>query len=123
MTEQQVRFQYQEGIVSGGYSFSAYNNVITLPKFVEKLESEKVREAIQYEALTARSIYVDEVTRLRASGEKINSVLIKGKASKKARDKAKEKYAEIWSDIENVQRNSLSFSERAQMEKPNIIHL
>jgi len=61
MTKQAVSFKYETGIISDGYSFSAYNNVIKLPEYVKKLENIKVREAIQYEAMTARTLYVYEV--------------------------------------------------------------
>ena len=100
-----IKFQYQEGVVKCGYSFSAYNNVIMLPEYVEKLENTKIREAIQYEAKTARSFYVDEVNRLKAKGEKVSSFIAKREAIRKAKDMAQTKYAEIWSEVEDIYNN------------------
>lgn len=127
MTDQPIKFQYQEGIVSGGYSFSAYNNIITLSGFVESLD-EKIREAIQYEAITARSLYVDEVKRLRASGEKVNSVLIKRDATRAARERAHIKYSEVWSEVEAIYKSTPLFSvgiptDHTEIGKPEIAHL
>jgi len=128
MTEPSIKFQYQDGIVSGGYSFSAYSNIIILSGFVEKLENEKIREAMQYEALTARSLYVEEVKRLRAKGEKINSSLIKREATRAAREKAQVKYAEVWSEIEEIYQSIPLLSvgpptEHTETGKPKIVHL
>lgn len=107
-----IKFQYQTGVVTGGYSFSAYNNIITLSGYVEKLENAKIREAIQYEAKTARSFYVDEVNRLKANGEKVNSFIVKQEATRKAKDIAQTKYAEIWSEVEDVYKNPPLLAEK-----------
>ena len=128
MSEQSIKFQYQKGEVVGGYSFSAYNNVITLPKYVQKLENLKIREAIQYEAKTARSLYIEEVTRLKAKGKKINSSIVKREATKKAKDKAQTKYAEIWSEVEDTYNSPPPLygaipTSTIESTKPNIIHI
>jgi len=102
MSSRSIKFHYKAGAVIGGYSFSAYDNIITLPRYVEKLDNAKIREAIQYEAKTARSFYIEEVNRLKANGEKINSFLVKREATRKAKDKAQAKYAEIWSEVEDI---------------------
>ena len=128
MSEKPIKFQYQAGIVTGGYSFSAYDNIITLSEYVEKLENVKIREAIQYEAKTARTFYVEEINRLKANGEKINSYNVKRDATIKAKDKAQAKYAEIWSEVEDTYKSSHSLSisvttNSAKRNKSNIIHL
>jgi len=102
MSEQLIEFQYKEGVVRGGYSFSANNNVIILSGFVKNLKNKKIREAIQYEAKTARTLYVDKVNEVRNSGEQMNQGLIKQNASAKARNMAKDKYAEVWSEVEDI---------------------
>ena len=127
MSEQSIKFQYQNGEVTGGYSFSAYSNVITLPKYVQKLENTKIREAIQYEAKTAHSFYIEEVARLRNRGEKINSSLVKRDATRKAKDMAQTKYAEIWSEVEGVYNlppvyESIPIS-TIESSNPNIVHI
>lgn len=99
MLKQPIKFQYKAGIIIDGYSFSAYNNTITLSGYIEKLDNAKIREAILYEAETARSFYVEEVNRLKASGRKINSYLVKREAISKAKNKTQAKYAEIWSEV------------------------
>ena len=102
MSEQVVVFRYQPGAVVGGYSFSIKNNIITLPGHVEKLENAVAREAIQFEATKARSFYVNEVKRLKASGAKINAVLLKREAIIKAKAEARIKYANILGEVENA---------------------
>jgi len=104
MSEQAVVFQYQPGTVVGGYSFSIKNNIITLPGHVERLENAVAREAIQFEATKARSFYVNEVKRLKASGVKVNSVLAKREAITQAREETRTKYSDIWGEVENARK-------------------
>jgi hypothetical protein len=125
MSERPIKFKYQKGIVTGGYSFSVKNNIITLSEYVEKLDP-AIREAIQYEAKTARSFYIDEVNRLKANGEKVRTCRIKYEAVKRAKEEAEGKYADIWCDVEDIYNSQPLLSEEtttgnAESNNPNII--
>ena len=100
MFEQTIKFQYKKGIVVGDYSFSAKNNIIILSGYIERLENNRVREAIKYEAQIARSFYVDEVNRLKSEGEKVNTFYVKSVATKIAKEEVRIKFSDIWDEIE-----------------------
>jgi hypothetical protein len=102
MSEQPIIFQYQTGTITGGYSFSAYSNKIILPEYVKKLKDTKIREAIHYEAKTARSFYLVEVSRLKSNGEKINSFLVKRDATEKAKAESYIKFSDVWEEVERI---------------------
>jgi hypothetical protein len=102
MLEQSVKFQYQAGIVTGGYSFSAYNNIITLSGYVETLDNARVREAIHYEAEKARTYYVETVNKLKLCGEKVSTFYVKRDAIQRARKEAQSKYMDVWNEVESV---------------------
>ena len=102
MSEQTIKYQYQVGVITGGYSFSANNNIITLSGYVEELENAKVREAIQFEAQKARTYYVEKVNRIKAAGGKVNNFLTKYEAVKRAKEDAKAMYADVWDEVEAI---------------------
>jgi len=102
MSRESVKFQYHTGIVVGNYSFSANNDIITLSGYVEKLEDDRIREAIKFEAITARAFYVDELNRRKLMGDRINSSNIKSEATRRAKVEAKDKYFDIWDMVENI---------------------
>lgn len=102
MSHQQVVFQYKMGIVTDGYSFSAHNNIIILSGYIEKLENAKVRDAIHYEAEHARSLYIDNINKMKTAGEKLNTFLAKREAIKKAKEATKIMYADVWDDMESI---------------------
>ena len=105
MLDKSINFKYHTGMVTGDYSFSANNNTITLSGYVEKLENARIREAMQFEAIVARRLYVDEVNKLRASGRLANTFHIKREATIKAKEQAKVNYADVWNEVENIYKN------------------
>ena len=118
MTEQ-VRFQYQKGIVTGGYSFSVGNNIITLPAYVEDIANARVREAIQHEAEKARRYYIEEVNRLKMLGEKVSTFYAKREATMKAIEETRAKYADIWDEVETAKKAvKLSETTKPKHETP-----
>lgn len=106
MLEQSVKFKYKANAVTGEYSFSALDNVITLPEYVAKLENPRVREAIKYEAEKARSYYINEVKELKTSKVKVNNFRTKREAVKRAREEAQQKYFDIWDEVEAAQKSA-----------------
>jgi len=126
MSERPIKFKYQKGLIVGGYSFSAYDNIITFSEYVQQLENEKIREAIQYEAKTAHSFYIYEVKRLKANGEMVKTSRVKYEAIKRAKEDAKIKYADIWDDVEDTYKHPPPLSveiitHNAENDNPNII--
>lgn len=118
MLGQPVELRYQGNAITGGYSFSALNNTIILPEYVEQLENPKIREAIQYEAEKARHYYIAEVNRLKTIGEsKVNTFLTKREAVKKAKTEAQMMYGDVWQEIETILKtNKISKLSKSQSE-------
>jgi hypothetical protein len=128
MPEQPIKFQYQEGVVTGGYSFSAQSNIIKLSGYVQKLENRRVCEAIQYEAQKARFYYVEEVKRVKAAGGKVNNVLTKYEAVKKAKEDTRALYADVWSEVEDTYKITMfssmgSTADNQERNKSAVVHL
>ena len=107
MSKQVKKYQYKKGVVQGGYSFSVHNDVIILSEYVGKLEDDRVREAILFEAERARHHYVTEVKRLKTLGKKVNTYLIKQEATKIAKAEARTKFADVWDKVERIYETSL----------------
>jgi len=84
---------YQAGNVTGGYAFSANNEVITLSGYVEKLPEEQ-KNVIIFEANKARELYTAEVARKKAAGEKVNPLTIKRESVAEAKKATQEKFGE-----------------------------
>jgi len=106
MLEQAIEFRYQANAITGGYSFSAKNNIINLPEYVERISNPRTRTAIQYEAEKARYHYVAEVGRLKALGEnKVDTFLVKREAVKKAKKETQTLYADVWQEVELIQKS------------------
>ena len=87
-----------------------------------------------YSTISARSCFgllysliIEEVTRLKGKGEKINSSLVKREATRKAKDMAKTKYAEIWGEVEDVYNLPPVYDpipiSIIESNNPNIIHI
>jgi len=102
MHETPVKIQYKSGYIQGGYSFSIKNNIIFLPDYVKNLENERVLVAVQYVAIRARHHYVAEVSRLKASGEIVNTFYIKQDAGNKAKDEVQVKFSDVWDEVERT---------------------
>ena len=128
MSDSRIKFKYQAGIVTGNYAFSINSNTITLSGYVEKLENARIREAMEFEAMAARSYYVNEVNRLKASGERVSKYHIKCDATIKAQEQAKAHYADVWSEVETTYKNpplmSVStLTENAESNKLNLFRI
>jgi len=102
MTCNSAEIQFKLGHIPGGYSFSIKNNTIMLSGYFKNIENERVRIATQYVAIRARHYYVEEVNRLKAQKEKVNTFFVKRDASERAKAEACIKFADVWNEVEKI---------------------
>lgn len=97
-----MKIIYQAGNVTGGYAFSANNEEITLSGYVENL-TQAEQEVIIFEASKARELYVSEVARKKAAGEKVNPLTIKRESVASAKEAAQEKFGEeLYNSVQKI---------------------
>lgn len=97
-----MKIVYQAGNVTGGYSFSANKEQITLSGYVENLP-ENIKEVILYEATTARELYVSKVKTKKEQGEKVSPLELKREAVEEAVKDTISKFSEeVYNEVQEV---------------------
>jgi hypothetical protein len=97
-----MKIVYQAGNVTGGYSFSANKEQITLSGYVENLP-ENIKEVILYEATTARELYVSKVKAKKEQGEKVSPLELKREAVEEAVKDTISKFSEeVYNEVQEV---------------------
>lgn len=79
-----IKFKVSDKPISGFYSFSASNEIITLSSVVRQFSEEEL-ENIKAEATLARENYIAGVNKAKESGEKVSPATIKAKAVQDAK--------------------------------------